>query len=198
MKALIKALILTLVCLFVFLIGCVKEDYIKYKEPGFSNDILKEISLDVEKQTTAAELKDELGQFKSFSDELFTIWSEHISRTSSMLDDFNSSAILEKKLVYSDSLEQKYSEFKVNLEIIEPPEIAKEAYDLAFEAVSFRVLFFKKYNENAPVRELNELEGKAYIAEAGFWDEIERIYKYFDEELAGLDAENDNKYIVIK
>jgi hypothetical protein len=198
MKALIKALILTLVCIFIFFTGCGNEDYIKYKEPGFNNDILKEISLDVEKQTTATELKDELGQFKSFSDELFTIWSEHISKTSSMLDDFNSSTILEEKLICSDVLEQRYSEFKVNLESIEPPEIAKDAYGLAFEAVSHRVLFFKKYNENAPVRELNELEGKAYIAEAGFWDEIERIYKYFDDEMAGLDAEKDNKYIVIK
>ena len=192
MKQLIKVLILVLVCVLVILMGCVKKDYSEKKdygvvsEPGFNQDILKVKSLEIEKQTTYTELKVELEEFKSFSDEFFPIWSEHINRTSTMLDDFNSNTIVEEKSVCSKELEQRYLEFKVNLENMKPPGIAATAYNLAVEAVSYRVTFFKKFNENAPVKELNEIESKAYIDEASFWDEIDKIYKYFDEEIVML------------
>ena len=88
-------------------------------------------------------------------------------------------------------------EFEINLENIKPPAIAEKAYNIAVEAVSYRVLFFKKFNENAPIKELNELEGKAYIAEAGFWDEIDRIYNYFDEEMVRLNIGDDYKFVAL-
>ncbi len=196
MKPFIKVLILILVCVFVFLMGCAKKDYSQYKEPGFNQDIIKVKSLNVEQQATFTEFKDELGQFKSFNDEFFPIWSEHINKTSSMLDDFNSSTVLEEKFICSDALEKRYSELLSQLENIKAPAIAKKAYELALEAVSYRALFFKKFNQNAPVDELSKLEGKAYIAEAGFWDEIDNLYRYFDEEMARLHTSDDDKYIV--
>jgi len=198
MKPFIKVMILALVCILVILMGCAKKDHIASSEPGFNNSLLKEINLEVAQQATFTEFKDELEQFKLFSDEFFPIWSEHINRSSSMVDEFNSSTILEEKLICSGLLAQSYLDFQADLESIKPPAIAAQAYDLAVEVVSYRALFFKKFNQNAPVDQLNELEGKAYIAEASFWDEIDRIYDYFDEEMASIDTADDNKYIVFK
>ncbi len=196
MKPFIKILIVVLVCVLIILIGCAKKDYSQYKEQSFNNDILAVKSLEIEKQVTFSEFKDELKEFKSFSDEFFPIWSDHINRTSPVLYDFNSSTVLEEKTRCSKELEQRYCEFKVRLENIKPPAIAAKAYDLAVEDVSYRELFFKKYNENAPVKELNEIESKAYLAETGFWEEIDNVYRYFDKEISRIGTEDNDKYIV--
>lgn len=193
MKLTVKALILILICILVFLMGCGTKEYSQYKEPGFDEGTLKEISLKTRRETTLTGFKDELEDFKSFSDEFFPIWLDHINSTSSILDDFNSSTIYEEKIECSLILEQRYSEFKNNLENIEPPSIASKAYNLAVEAVSYRVLFFKMFNENASVNKLSEIENKAYLTEAGFWEEIDNIYSYFDQEMERLKNE-DSKY----
>jgi hypothetical protein len=195
MKLIIIMLILLLVCASFILIGCVQKDYNTAAEPGFNQHILEEKSLIVEKQPTFIEFKGELQDYKSFSDELFPVWLDHINITSSMLEDFNSSTVFEEKIKKSEILEQKYTEFKANLENIEPPSIAAGAYNLAVETVSCRILFFEKFNENAPIKELAEIEGQAYLAETDFWVEIDNIYKYFDEEIGRVGTMRDSKYI---
>ena len=194
MKSIVKTLILILICVSIILMGCGIKEYSENKEPAFNADTIKEISLNNDSQTTLTEFKDELEDFKSFSDELFLIWLDHINSTSSMLDDFNSNIILEEKTRYSLILEQKYLEFKVNLENLEPPAVAFKAYSLAIEAVFFRVLFFRKFNENAPFKELTEIENKAYLAEASFWEEINNVYNYFEEEMESLKNEEGRIY----
>jgi hypothetical protein len=194
MKITVKALILISICILVFLMGCGTKEYSQYKEPGFDEDTLKEISLKTGEKTTLAGFKDELEDFKSFSDEFFAIWLDHINSTSSILDDFNSSAIYEEKIRCSLVLEQRYLEFKNNLENIEPPSIALKAYNLAVEAVSYRALFFKMFNENASANELSEIENKAYLTEASFWEEIDNIYSYFDQEMERLKNEDSSIY----
>jgi hypothetical protein len=198
MKLLAKAAILIFICVLVALAGCAKKDYSEYKEQGFSQDILAEKNSSIDKQTNFTELKGELEEFKSFSDKLFPMWLDYIDRTSALVDDFNSSTILEEKARCSRILEKNYSEFKADLENVKPPAIATRAHNLAFDAVSYRELFFKKFNENAPIEELNQIENQAYLAEAGFWEEIDKIYKYFDEEIVRFDAGDDNKNIVSK
>ena len=194
MKPIVKALILILIFVSVVLMGCSTKEYSQNKEPGFDEDTLKEISLESESQTTLAGFKDELEDFKSFSDEFFPIWLDHINSTSSILDDFNSSTIYEEKASCSEVLEKSYLEFKVNLENLEPPPIALKAYNLAVESVSYRALFFKMFNENAPAKELSEIENKAYLSEASFWEEIDNIYGYFDQEMERLKNEDGSTY----
>ena len=58
MKTIITILIFLLVCVSVILIGCVKKDYSAISEPGFNQDIIAEKSLNIEKQTTFTEFKD--------------------------------------------------------------------------------------------------------------------------------------------
>jgi len=195
MKLIIIVLILLLVCVTFIIMGCVQKDYNETAEQGFNQLILQEKSLSIDKQPTFIEFKDELQEYKSFSDELFPIWLDHINRTSSMLEDFNSSTVLEEKIKKSVILEQKYTEFKVSLESIKPPSIAEGAYSLAVESVSCRILFFKKFNENAPIKELDEVEGQAYLAETDFWVEIDKIYTYFDKEIGRIGNVDDSKYL---
>ena len=197
MKTIIKILIFLLVCISVILVGCVKKDYSVISKPGFNQEILTEKSLNIEKQTTFTEFKGELEDFKSFSDELFPIWLDHIDRTSSILEDFDGSTIFEEKIKDSKILEQKYLEFEFKLENIKPPSIALQANKFAINAVSYRVLFFKKFNENAPVEELNEIENQTYLAEASFWEEIDKIYKYFGEEIGRINIGDDYKFIAL-
>lgn len=197
MKTIITIIIFLLIFVSVILIGCVKKDYSTVSEPVFSQDILAVKSLNIEKQTTFTEFKDELEDFKSFSDELFPIWLDHIDRTSSILDDFNANTISEEKIKDSKILEQKYLEFEFKLENIKPPSIALHANKFAINAVSYRVLFFKKFNENAPIEELNEIEHQAYLAEASFWEEIDKIYKYFGEEVGRINIGDDYKFVAL-
>ena len=189
MKPIVKALILILICISVTLMGCGIKEYSENKELGFDKDIIKEIDL---KSNTITGFKDELEDFKSFRGKFFPIWLDHINSTSSMLEDFNNSSIFEEKAMYSLQLEQSYIEFKVNLETLEPPAVALKAYNLVIEAVSYRVLFFKKFNENAPAKELREIENKAYLTEASFWEEIDNVYIYFEKEMERLENEESN------
>ncbi len=195
MRLIIIILILLLVCVSFILMGCAQKDYNATEVPDFNQQILQEKSSDIEKQPTFIEFKNELQEYKSFSDELFPVWLDHINNTSSMLEDFNSSAVFEEKIKKSEILEQKYTEFKASLENIEPPPIAEGAYSLAVEAVSYRILFFKKFNENAPIKELNEIEGQSYLAETDFWVEIDKIYTYFDEEIGRVGTVGDSRYL---
>jgi hypothetical protein len=195
MKLIIIMLILLLVCVSFILMGCFQKDYNAAAEPGFNLHILQENSLKPKNQPTFIEFKDELQEYKSFSDELFPVWLNHINSTSSMLEDFNSSTVFEEKIKKSKILEQKYTEFKVNLENIKPPSIAEGAYNMAVESVSCRILFFKKFNENAPIKELDEIEGQAYLAETDFWVEIDKIYAYFDKEIGRVGTVADSKYL---
>jgi hypothetical protein len=194
MKLTVKALILVFIFVLVFLMGCATKEYSQYKEPGFDEDTLKEISLKTGGETTLAGFKDELEDFKSFSDEFFPVWLDHINSTSSILDDFNDSTLLEEKIECSLILEQRYLEFKNNLENIDPPPIALKAYSLAVEAVSYRALFFKMFNENASASKLGEIENKAYLTEASFWEEIDNVYGYFDQEMERLKNEDGSMY----
>ncbi len=198
LKPIIKTMILTLVCAAFILTGCVKKGYTEYKETGFSNIVLTEKSLEFENQADFTEFKDELKDFKSFNDEFFPIWSDHINRTSYILEDFNTSTILEEKIRYSEILERKYLDFKVNLEYIKTPAIAAKAYELALEGVSCRALFFKKFNEYAPVKELDKIESTAYIAETSFWEEIDNVYVYFDKEMEKLEVVGKSQYVAFE
>lgn len=197
MKTITIALILILVCVSVVLMGCAKKDDSVILLPDFNQDAVKEKSLYIGDQTSFTRFKVELEDFKSFSDDFFPIWTEHMSVISVMLDDFNNCTTLEEKFKNSEILEKKYLEFKFRLENIKPPSTALQAKKIAIEAVSYRILFFKKFNENVSINELNEIENKAYLTEVSFWDEIDRIYKYFDEEYVSFDIKDDYKYIVL-
>ena len=93
MKSTVKGLILILIFVSAILMGCSTKEYSENKTTGFDEGTLKEISLESESQTTLTGFKDELEDFKSFSEEFFPIWMDHINSTSSILDDFNSSTI---------------------------------------------------------------------------------------------------------
>lgn len=195
MKSIIKILILLLIGISFTLTGCVQEGNNAVPKQDFNQNSLEKTSAVIEKQPTFTEFKSELQDYKSFSDKLFPVWQGHINKTSSILDDFNRSTDFEEKIKNSLVLVQRYTEFKTNLENINPPSIATGAYALAVEAVSCRILFFKKFNENAPVKELDEIESQAYLAETGFWVEIDDIYKYFDKEIGRVGTISDSKYI---
>jgi len=198
MKIITIILILILVCVSIILMGCVKNDENIILKPGSNQDTHTEKSQNIKNQTTFTKLKGELEDFSSFSNEFFPIWTDNKNIISSMLDDFNNCNILKEKVKISMELEQKYLKFKFRLESIKPPSIALQANKLAIETVSYRMLFFKKFNENTSIDELNEIENQAYLTEISFWDEIDRIYKHFDEEIVRLGVVDDYKYIVFQ
>jgi hypothetical protein len=196
-KTIIITLILILICFSIIFTGCVKKDERSIPLPGFKQNVLLGKSQMIDGQTTFTKFKDELQSFKSFGDKFFPVWVENMSIISVMLGDFNNCTILEKKYKNSEILEKKYLEFKIRLESIKSPPITFNAKKIALEAVSYRILFFKKFTENAPINELNEIENKAYLSEISFWEEIDRIYKYFDDEYISCGIENNYKYIVL-
>ena len=160
------------------------------------NSIVKNQTAVIDEQATSEDLINELKSFKDYSDKLFPLWLDHINNTSSLFDDFNESIVSEEKLEYSKTLEKEYLEFKVKLEDLKPPPIAIRAGRLAVDTVSYRILFFERFNENAPSKELFELEDKAYLSETSFWEEIDNIYKYFEIEITRLGIEDESTFLV--
>ena len=198
MKKIKIFLILVFVCVSFILIGCVNKNEIAILNQGSNQDIIKVENKIIEGETTFTQIKVELEDFKSFSEEFFPIWMDNKNTIKPMVEDFNNSSRLKEKIESAKLLEEKYLEFKFNLENIKPPLIAFQANKLAVESVSYRVLFFKKFYENTSMDELNKIENQAFSVETRLWDEIDRIYKYFDEKIARLGIESDYKYIVLK
>ena len=198
MKKIKIILILIFVCVSSILIGCVNKNEIAILDQSSNQDILKAESKIMEGETTFTQIKVELEDFKSFSDEFFPVWMDNKNTIYPMMNDFNSCSTLKEKIENAKLLEEKYMEFKLRLESIKPPPIASQTNKLAVESVSYRILFFKKFYENISMDELNKIENLAFSYEVRLWDEIDRIYKYFGEKIARLGIESDYKYVVFK
>ncbi|MHB1346143.1 MAG: hypothetical protein ACYCXK_01520 [Candidatus Humimicrobiaceae bacterium] len=197
-KSIIFALAITLACSFVFLLGCGSKNESVILKHSLNQDIIAAGSQIYEGDTSFTDIKAELENFKSYSDEFFAVWMENKNTSYPMIENFNNCSILEEKINTSRLLEDKYLEFKSSIENIRPPAIAVPASRSAIEAVSLRILFFEKFSESASIDELKDIEDQAYIAEIELWDEFDRIYKYFDEEISKLGIEDDYKFIVLK
>jgi hypothetical protein len=159
---------------------------------GFDSGKLQKLSTNPE-GSPGQEMTGEIEQFRSFSQDLFSIWALHIDKTSDVLESFNQNDIpVQKKMEYAIVLEKQYQDFEEDIRILEPPAIAETAHKKAMEAVSCRVLFFKSFIRGTNINELNEIENRAYILEAQFWEEMDRIYEYFEER---VEKETRKKYI---
>ena len=197
-RFIIFTLVITLACSFVFLLGCGSKNESVILKHGLNQDIITAGSQINEGDTTFTDMKAELENFKSYSEEFFAVWTENKNTSYPMIENFNNCSVIEEKINTSILLEQKYLEFKSSLENIKPPSIAVPASRSAIEAVSLRILFFEKFSESASIDQLKDIENQAYFAEIELWDEFDRIYKYFDEEMSKLGIEDDYKYIVLK
>jgi|GEM_PF-1778102 len=145
--------------------------------------------------TSRESLAAEISEFKAFSEEFFAIWAGHIDETSGILDSFNDNNIsIEEKTGYAVLLAERYKDFRTGLLTLNPPGTALKAYSKALEAISYRILFFEGYIKNIDIEELNHLENMAYILEAEFWEEMDKIYKYFEEK-AGEKPDKEDEII---
>jgi len=52
--------------------------------------------------------------------------------------------------------------------------------------LAYKILGTFAESKERDAEELDELETMANIAEISFWDEIDNLYRYFDEEMARL------------
>jgi hypothetical protein len=192
--------------ILIFLVGGCYTDISSSSgdnQPGFDREKLIELSSysnEVVKETGSDNfdtLMIEMEEFKSFTDAFFRIWSEHIDKVSPVLDSFNRNDIsLEEKTEYAYSLAESYRDFKHEIGLINPPPIAVKAYDAAVKALTYRILFFEGYTKNIHISELNDLENKAYLTEALFWEELDKIYKYFEEMID--ESDNNGNLFVAK
>ncbi len=147
--------------------------------------------------TTDALMQD-MYEFKSYTQVFFALWAAYIEEISPVLDYFNRKDIsLEEKTEHAIILADAYRDFKYEIESLHPPEIALKAHNAAVNALTYRYLFFKAYASNATISELNELENNTYLEEVLFWEELDKIYKYFEEKADGEFDNNRNLLIDI-
>lgn len=141
------------------------------------------------------QLEIQLREFYEFSKKFFSVWNDHIEKTSHILEKFNNkNTTLDNKIIYSRILFEKYEEFNFNLEQLTPPPEASKAYQYALNAVSRRILFFEEFGKGTSMYKLIEIENAAYLYETLFWEEINRLYDYFDEMLDKLGIQREGEF----
>jgi hypothetical protein len=185
MKRLIVFLIIFTLSLFY--LGCSKEstgiDILEYSGglELLEYDIDKNILIDQNIHTTK-KFEEQLKDFYEFSQEFFFVWNEHIEDSNLLFEKFNNvDTTLKEKITYARLIREKYMIFKDELNQITPPNIASVAYHCALDSISKRILFLKKFEEGADLQTLIKIEKEAYLYETLFWEELEKIYNYFDE-----------------
>jgi hypothetical protein len=174
--------ILLMATIFILSVGCTKENADIHSQEYFHRaDFLGYSSDKNNKVESKDEFEDQLKNFHCFSQEFFSIWDDHVENIAALLEKFNDeNTALNEKL--DDSLKQ----------IMPPPEASK-AYQYALDAISKRILFLKEFEKGASINELIEIENEAYIYELLFWEEMDNIYNYFDEESDKLGLLDDNE-----
>lgn len=198
-KTRLQIFAVTLILLFMTF-SCSQDidSYSDDSQSGFDKEKLIELSShpNPEEQNshdTPGTLIREMDEFKSFTQVFFALWAAHIEKTSPVLDYFNRRDIsLDEKIEHAYVLAEAYRDFKREIELIDPPEIALKIQDAAVKALTYRILFFEGYTSNATISELNELENNAYLEEALFWEELDKIYSYFEEMAIGEFDNNKN------
>ena len=126
----------------------------------------------------------ELKEFHDFTMIFFPIWNEHIESTAPILEKFNSAGTnLEDKIIYSKLLAEKYEIFRDKVIKITPPVVTSKAYQYSLNTISQRILFFNEFEKGTSISTLIEIENEAYLYEVLFWEEIDKIYNLYLEEI---------------
>jgi hypothetical protein len=168
-------------------------------QDGFDQNRLAVLNIYQEDSLSTDKLLAEIEYYKSFSEEFFSIWSSHIDKTSGVLESFNRDDIsIDKKIEYALILERDYQDFQEDLKAVNPPDIAADAYEVALKTISYRILFFKSFSEGAGIEELEQLENQAYLLETLFWEEIDKLYEYFDTRIKEHGQDNDFRFVINK
>lgn len=138
----------------------------------------------------------QLKEYYDFSKDFFSIWYYHTEETELLLHKFNNPSIsIEDKIVYSGELRKKYENFYQDIIKTSPPPEALKAYKYALNAISQRILFFEEFEKSAEINVLIEIEKESYLSEKLFWEEIDKIYSYFDQTAEQLGISTNNQKI---
>ena len=139
----------------------------------------------------------ELKTYLSYSSELFSIWNEFIKVTEPIINKFNNENNYDRKVLYAKELETYYGALFKKISILKPPEIAESAHKLALDTIKTRMEYVSAI-ENNDLNGIADSENKAYLSETMFWEEIDNIYKYFDNKSAELNLDNytENIYLI--
>ena len=188
--------ILIVMGIFILSTGCTKKDENNSSLEYFNEaDLIKYSSNKNNEMDAKEQFKVQLGKFSDFSKKFFSIWKDHIEKTTQLLEKFNNENItLDEKVLYSQMLLEKYEKFNDDLKQITPPPEASRAYHYALSAISKRILFFKEFEKGTNVYTLTEIENEAYLYETLFWEEIDNIYNDFDERSAQLGISNNSEF----
>ncbi|MGM0365003.1 MAG: hypothetical protein ACQEP5_00535 [Actinomycetota bacterium] len=194
-RNMIRKLIVTLVLIGIFVLsaGCAQNngDSPKY----LSQADLLIYSLDEnDEMDQSRQFETQLKEFYEFSQEFFTVWTQYIEESEFLLEKFNNeNTPRDEKLAYSQDLRKKYEKFSHDLMQITPPPEASKAYQYALDAIAKRIMFLEKFEQVTDTNTLAEIENEAYFTESLFWEEIDKIYDYFDQMAEQLGIANDYK-----
>jgi len=191
-----KLLTILIIGIFFLSIGCTKKNENNSSLEYFNEaDLIKYSSNENNEMDAREQFKIQLEEFSDFSKKFFSIWKDHIEKTTQLLEKFNNENIpLDEKVLYSRMLLEKYEKFNDDLKQIAPPPEASRAYHYALSAISKRILFFKEFEKGTNIYTLTEIENEAYLYETLFWEEIDNIYNYFDERAAQLGISNNSEF----
>jgi hypothetical protein len=175
--------LLIIIVLIFFLIGCNYSDNENNLKEYFSEEDLVSYSIaESNPKTTLEDFTFELLEFYDFTKEFFLVWDDYVEDTSLLLEKFNNeNTTFKEKIMYSRLLRQKYENFHYNLEQIVPPSNAEDVHRLALGALSKRILFFEEFEKETDIDILKNIEHEAYLYESLFWDELDKIYAYFEK-----------------
>ena len=184
------AIIITFILLLLLATGCMQKSYAEKRNLNNHYQYLREASS--LKYTTAEnnlinseeQFEFKLMKFYDFDKEFFTIYNRFIETTTPLLNKFNNyNTSMEDKIICSQILRENYVRFREDIKQINPPAEASNAHQYILSAISKRILFFKEFEKGVSQEKLTQLEEQSYHYENLFWDEINKIYDYYLEEI---------------
>jgi hypothetical protein len=181
--------ILALIIVLIFFTGCMQNvnrqsgDDIDFYQNSANTYYAEFESFAINKNDPDIQMEIKLKKFLDFSKEIFPIIDNNIKETAPILEKFNSNNDPDEKILLTGILYNKYIEFKKDINKIVPPPEAYKAYQYLLDSISGRILLFKKYEEGEFTDSLIMIKNESYLYENLFWDEMNRIYDQYLEEI---------------
>ena len=103
----------------------------------------------------------------------FSLWDKYLERISPLILQFNSKKTgLYFKEIYAEMIAKQYGKYLNDLAKLEIPLFINESFNLFFNSIKYKSIFFNLYAADPDNKELGYIQDESEILEEKFWIDI--------------------------
>jgi hypothetical protein len=117
--------------------------------------------------------KDNIKKFNDFLRMFFSLWDKYLERISPLILQFNSKKTsVYFKEIYAEMIAEQYGKYLNDLAKLEVPLFINKSFNLFFNSIKYKSIFFNLYSVNPDNKDLGDMQGKSEFLEEKFWNDI--------------------------